>query len=81
MRGHPVGEGELAHGGDILHQIACTMAEDSGKDGEEGEEDGGPVGDVGDEEVVDMDAALGGKGKVQQEYDGQHSECESWFEW
>jgi hypothetical protein len=78
MRGHPVWEAELAHGAD---QIVCTMAEDSGEDGEEGEEDGGPVGDVGDEEVVDMDAALGGKGEVQQEYDGQHGECESWFEW
>ena len=67
MRGHPVGEGELAHGGDILHQIACTMAEDSGEDGEEGEEDGGPVGYVCEEEVVDMNAALGGNCKVNEE--------------
>ena len=81
MRGDPVGKGELAHVREILHEVPCTMTEDSGKHCEEGEEEGGPVGDVGKEEVVDMYTSLGGKGEVKQEYDGQHCECKGWFEW
>ena len=74
MRGDPVGEGNFTHVREILHEVVCTMTENSGEYCEEGEEEGGPVGDVGEEEVVDMDTSLGGKDNVYQEYQGQHDE-------
>ena len=81
VRGDQVVEGELAHVREILHEIPCTMTEDSCKHCDEGEEESGPVGDVGEKEKVDMDAALGGNGKVHQEQHNQHAECQSWFKW
>ena len=74
-------EGELAHVRDIVDDIAYAMTEDGSNHGDKRDENSWPVVDVGDEEVVDMDTALGGKGKVQQEYNGQHGECHCWFEW
>ena len=81
MRGDPVGKGELANAREILHEIVGTMTEDSSEHCEEGEEEGGPVGNVGEEEVVDMDTSLGGKGEVCQEQHNQHGECHCWFKW
>ena len=81
MGGNPVGKRTLAHVREILHEIPCSMTEDSGKHCEEGEEEGRPVGYVGEEEVVDIDTTLGGKGEIHQEQHNQHGECQGWFEW
>ena len=73
-------EGELAHVRDIVDDIAYAMTEDGSNHGDKRDENSWPVVDVGDEEVVDMDTTLGGKDKVQQEYECQHTECQGWFE-
>ena len=77
----PVRKGELAHTGNIVHELADPMTEHCGDHHEQGEEDAGPGGDVGEEEVVDMNTALGGKNKTQQEDEGKQAECEGGFEW
>ena len=81
MRADTEGQGELAHTGDILHEITRTVTEYGGQHREEGEEKGWPAVEIGHEEVVDMDTTLGSEEKVHEEYDGQDSECEDWFEW
>ena len=59
MRADTEGQGELAHTGDILHEITSPVTENGGQHREEGEEKGWPAVEIGHEEVVDMDTTLG----------------------
>ena len=55
----------FAHSGDILENRGCTMRDDRGDGGDDGEEDEWPGGKVCMEEVEDMDASLCSKEEAE----------------
>lgn len=74
VRDDDVGQPDLAHVHQGEENGVGAQAEEGGGEGEEGDEEGGPGGDVSDQEVVDVEPALGGHQQVHQEEEGEAGE-------
>jgi len=80
MAGEPMRDPDSAHHAEIIEEIVDPVTK-AGKDGEKGEEECGPVGDVGGEQVIDIEASLGGEEKGDDEKEEDNDEYGEGSQW